>query len=118
MSRDRHKAQRYGAWAERISAWHLRARGYRILARRFKVPVGEIDIVAAKGDILAIVEVKARRDLDTAAESISAHQRGRIARAALAFCQANPKYAGAGIRFDVMLIRPWRLPVHIVGAWQ
>lgn len=118
MNRARQKAQRYGAWAEWIAAWRLRVHGYRILARRFKVPVGEIDIVAVKGDTLAIVEVKARRDLDTAAESISAHQRGRITRAALAFCQANPRYASASIRFDVMLVRPWRLPVHIVGAWQ
>lgn len=117
-ARDRLKAGRYGRWAETVSAWYLRLIGYKVLARGWRVPSGEIDIVAAKGGHLVAVEVKARQTLDAAAESLTPRQRGRIVRAASAFCQAHPAYAAAAVRFDVMLVRPWRLPVHIVDAWQ
>jgi putative endonuclease len=43
--------------------------------------VGEIDIVARRGRVLAVIEVKARADLGTAAEAIGPRQRGRILRA-------------------------------------
>nr|WP_236778143.1 YraN family protein [Azospirillum brasilense] len=66
--------------------------------------MGEIDIVARRGDTLAIVEVKARGDWDTANEAVNARQRGRLARAAHAYLGANPHYAGYVLRFDVMLV--------------
>jgi putative endonuclease len=96
----------------------LRLKGYRILASGFRVPVGEIDIVAKRGAILAFVEVKARHSLDDAAEAIGARQRRRIVRAAEAFLARNPRYAGLTPRFDVMLVSPMRAPRHLVAAWQ
>ena len=72
----RRRAWRFGRWAESVSAWHLRARGYRVLARRVRTRAGEIDIVARRGAVLAIVEVKARADLGTAAEALDGRQRG------------------------------------------
>ncbi len=112
------KAWRYGQIAETLAAWHLRLRGYRIVARRFRVPVGEIDIVAQTGGVLVFIEVKARRDWATAAESLGPRQTGRIARAAGAFVQSRPSLQGLDQRFDVMLVRPWRLPLHLVDAWR
>ena len=38
-------------------------KGYRIVARRYRTPLGEIDLVARKGDLVAIVEVMARPTL-------------------------------------------------------
>lgn len=111
------RAWRFGRWAEGLCAWHLRLKGYRILARGYRTPAGEIDIVARRGGTLAVVEVKARQDLAAAAEALGPRQRQRVARAAEAFLRARPGCAGLTVRFDVMLVRPWGLPAHLVDAW-
>lgn len=117
-ARKKRKAWRYGRFAEALAAWHLRARGYRIVSRGFRSAAGEIDIVARRGQVLAFVEVKARRELMAAAESLGPRQAGRIARAASAYLQSRPALAVLDQRFDVMLVRPWRLPVHLKDAWR
>lgn len=112
------QAFRRGHIAELLCLWHLRLRGYRVLARRFRAKVGEIDLIARRGRVLAAIEVKARPDLASASEAISAHQRRRIARALEHFLALNPEFAGLALRFDVMLVAPWRLPTHITDAWR
>ena len=114
----RRKAVRAGRRAETLCAWHLRARGYRVLARRLRTVAGEIDILARRGGVLAVIEVKARPTLAQAAESIGAHQRKRVTRAAEAFLAQHPALAALDLRFDAMLAAPWRLPVHIRDAWR
>ena len=39
----------------------LMLKGYRIVARRHRTKLGEIDLIARRGDLVLIVEVKARR---------------------------------------------------------
>jgi putative endonuclease len=117
------KARRRLAWSrgrrsETLAAWWLRCKGYRVLARNYKVPAGEIDIVARRGRVLALVEVKARADLATAGEAIGRRQRRRIARAAETFLQRHAGLRGLDARFDVVLLAPGRLPRHIEGAWR
>jgi putative endonuclease len=114
----RHRAERRGRLAEQLCRWHLRLRGWRIVAAGWRCPSGEIDIVARRRGVLAIVEVKARRDLDSAAISLLPRQRRRIARAAAAFLSARPDLAALALRFDVMLVAPLRLPRHLVNAWR
>jgi len=58
---------------------------YRILTTRYRSPFGEIDIVAARGDVLAIVEVRALGTHAAALEAISPHQRQRLQDAAMDF---------------------------------
>jgi len=112
------KAERYGRFAETLCRWHLRLRGWHILARRWRCPSGEIDIVARRGRLLAVIEVKLRRDLDDAAASVLPRQRRRIARAASAFLVMRPELAALSLRFDVMLVAPRRLPRHLRDAWR
>jgi ribonuclease HII len=50
-----------GERGEEQACAYLEHKGYEILERRFRVRRGEIDIVARKGDITALVEVKLRR---------------------------------------------------------
>ena len=114
----RKQAWRWGHIAEAICAVHLVCRGYRILARRLRSPVGEIDLLARRGSTLSIIEVKARQDLMTAAEAISERQRARLVRAAEWLIAGRPELSELTIRFDAMLVRPWRLPQHIVDAWR
>ena len=50
-----------GRWGEGIAADDLRRRGWSILHTNYRCRGGEIDIIAAKGGVLAFVEVKLRR---------------------------------------------------------
>lgn len=115
---DRLRAEHRGRRAETLCALLLRLKGYRVIARRLKTPMGEIDIIARRGDTLAVIEVKSREEWAPAMEAVTARQRGRLVRAARAFLAVEPRYAGFTIRFDVMLVRPWRLPRHLVDAWR
>jgi putative endonuclease len=75
-----------------------------VLARRFRTEAGEIDIIAAQPDLLAIIEVKARRTLADAALALSPRQRGRLIAAADIALAEHPEWAREGMRFDLMLV--------------
>jgi putative endonuclease len=117
MSAGRQRAYRAGLWGESASVWWLRLRGYRVLARRWRSPVGEIDIVARRGRLLAMVEVKTRATAEEALEAVGMSQRRRVERAAEAFLARHPALGRCDVRFDVVLIVPWRPPKHIMDAW-
>ena len=117
-SPDRQRREAAGRHAELLCAWLLRLKGYRVLARRFKAPVGEIDIIARRGAVVAFIEVKARPTDALAAESLTPRQRRRIAHAALAWMQKRPELGRCDQRFDVMLVTPWKVPRHIIDAWR
>ena len=107
-----------GRSAERRAAWYLRLKGYRVLEVDYRTPVGEIDLVARRGRVLALVEVKARPTLDQARHAITARQRERITRAAEVYLQRNPRLGKLNARFDVVLIAPGHWPRHITDAWR
>lgn len=112
------KAHSDGLAAETLAALILMAKGYRIAARRYKTPVGEIDLIARKGRTLVFVEVKARKVMDGALESVTPHMQARIGRAAGYFIAANPVLAGFEMRFDLLAVRLpfyWR---HLDNAWR
>lgn len=112
----RRRALLFGQLAERCCAGLLRLKGYRILARDFRVPVGEIDIIARKGGLLAFIEVKARST--ACGDVLTTRQQKRIIRAAEAFMMTRPDLADHDLRFDLMLIGGWRRPQHLPGAWR
>lgn len=118
MSEKRKKAWRYGRLAETMASALLTVKGYRVVDRRVRTPVGEIDLIAQRGNLLVFVEVKARRSSTEAAESLSARQRERIVRAAEAYLAGHPPLAGCDIRFDAVLIASGGLPSHIEDAWR
>lgn len=119
MSRARRqRAWRRGLWAETFCAIVLRLHGYRIVERRLRSPAGEIDILARRGDVLAVIEVKARGDFAAAAEATTARQKERLVRAAGWVLSTRPDLAALTVRFDVMLVAPWRLPRHVFDAWR
>ncbi len=117
-SNKRRAAHVWGQHAESMGSVALMARGYRILARRWRCRVGEIDIIARHGNVIAFVEVKARHDYVSAAISITERQQQRIMRAAEAFMQNHPELNALDMRFDAILIEPWCWPVHVRDAWR
>ncbi|MEQ8964768.1 MAG: YraN family protein [Azospirillaceae bacterium] len=118
----RRRAHGFGLRAESAAAWALRLKGYRVLERRFRSPVGEIDLIARRGDVVAFVEVKARRKAPAeAGEVLSVAQRRRVVQAARAWL-AGPRarklpQSGTSLRFDVILVSPGAWPRHVAGAW-
>ena len=112
------RAQRWGARAEAWCAWWLRCQGYRILAQRHRNRHGEIDIIAQRRAVVAMIEVKARDNRAAALEAVSPRQRSRIERAAAGFLSTRPDLAEHTVRFDVIAVVPWRWPHHIVDAWR
>lgn len=77
-ARKRLLALRWGALAEYLAVAWLLLTGYRILAFRYRTKLGEIDVIAAKGRLIACVEVKARRDVATAIDAVSPLAQARI----------------------------------------
>jgi putative endonuclease len=112
------KARLSGRRGEVISALWLMAKGYRILGFRLKTPQGEIDLLAQKGDVLAVVEVKLRASLETALDAVTWKQRERLRRAGESVAARRPSLADAAIRLDLMALAPGRLPRHIPDAWR
>ena len=108
----------YGLWAEFLSAWFLRLRGYRILACRYKTPVGEVDIIARRKNVLVFVEVKARRSLDEATFSLSPRMQNRITRAAQYYVSQHPQCANMFMRFDLLAFAPLFRFRHLDNAWM
>jgi len=113
----RQRAERGGRRAEIIASWWLRLHGWRILARRARTPLGEVDLVAKRGRIIAFVEVKARA---TAAEADLSLDHFRLRRVAAAAEALAPRFAKPGddIRIDAIFIVPGRLPRHLPNVWH
>ena len=110
----RQRAERGGRRAERLAAWWLRLHGWHILAMRARTPVGEVDLIARRGRILAFIEVKARA---TKAEADLALDDYRLRRVVAAAEALAPRYARPGddIRVDALFLTPWRLPRHLIN---
>jgi putative endonuclease len=116
-NKQRRQRERWGRIAERIAAIWLQAKGYRLIGRRLKTPVGEIDLLMRQGDTLVFVEVKARAALDSAHAALHPAA-ARRCQAAARWLAPRHGWAGAVIRHDAVLIRPWALPVHLVAIWR
>jgi len=108
------KAYLKGIWAEKIAGLYLQFNGYTILERRFKTPFGEIDLISRKGSYIIAVEVKTRATYEKAALSVTPFQMKRIQNALSFYARHS---SSLDLRFDVILISPWKWPRHIQGAW-
>ena len=114
---ERRRARGFGLGAEAVALAWLVLRGYRVLARHYLAPGGEIDLVATRENTIVFVEVKARPDLDAAAQAITAEKRRRLRRAAAFWLSRNRAAVGATLRGDAIYVAPWRWPRHVQDAF-
>ena len=115
----RQAAEAHGRRSEILAALWLSCKFYRILGRRVKTHLGELDLVAlSPSGVLCFIEVKARALETNAIEAITAHQRGRIARAAALYLGARPTLRHKAVRFDAILVVPRQWPRHLKDAWR
>lgn len=106
----------FGLIAEYFVAFVYIIRFYQILYHRLRNYSGEIDLIALKYRTLVFIEVKARKsNYDDVL--LSKTQQLRIKKAAEVFLSNNAKYRGYNIRFDLVIIKPYRLPLIIQNAW-
>jgi putative endonuclease len=107
-----------GHFAEWLAALALVVKGYRIQAMRYRTKSGEIDLIARRGDLVAIVEVKARPTLAQALDAVSATAERRIESAADLWLSRQRDYHRMSIRFDIVAVLPRRWPVHVEDAFR
>jgi putative endonuclease len=109
-------SHREGHRSEWLAAAWLMCRGYQLLGFRLKTRAGEIDILARRGRVLAVVEVKRRATTDLALAALSADQYDRLLAAGRAVLRQRPSLAGHLLRIDVVALAPGRLPRHRRGV--
>lgn len=112
------RARQSGRRAEVLAAAWLMLKGYRILGFRLPTPLGEIDLLAQRGDVLAVVEVKQRASLEDALDAVTFDQRGRLRRAAAHIVQHRNALRNATLRLDLIALAPGRWPRHLRDAWR
>jgi putative endonuclease len=115
--KDRQKAFRRGHLSEYYAAIYLILKGYRIAAMRFRTKSGEVDIVARKGELIAFIEVKARRITNDAIFAVDPSTQRRIRNASLAWIARQKDAAVLSYRYDIIAISPWRRPQHFIDAF-
>ena len=114
---NRTAAELRGRRAETLAACYLRLKGWRILARRVRTHVGEVDLVARRGRMVAFIEVKARNSVAELGYAIDEYRLRRVA-AAAGLLASRYARVGDDIRIDVILIASRRWPVHLANVWH
>lgn len=95
-----------GSRGEDLAADYLRGDGFAILDRNWRCRYGELDIIAADGDVLVFVEVKTRtgRAFGTPAEAVTHTKLRRLRRLAGIWLAAQDG-SWPSVRIDVIEIR-------------
>jgi putative endonuclease len=109
------KNSTFGLIAEYLTIIIYTVKFYQILHHRKKYYTGEIDIIALRSKQLVFIEVKARRSFDYTI--VSNNQQMRIRKSISMFLNSNPKYQNYNIRCDLVIIRPYYLPIIIKDAF-
>ncbi|WP_137129926.1 YraN family protein [Rhizobium sp. FY34] len=115
--RRRRRAERYGRLSEYVAAGFLMIKGYRILALRHRTPMGEIDIIARKRDLVIFIEVKARARSADAVDAVGGATQRRIRDASDLWLSRRRDAHLLSQRYDIIAVQPWRFPVHIQDAF-
>ncbi len=96
-----------GARGEDLAHRLLEREKYRVVARNYRTATGsgEIDLVAWDGDVLAMVEVKARQsdDFGTPERAITEAKRKRMEKAAMDYAR-RAGVEWQQVRFDVITV--------------
>lgn len=119
MRAENHKKKTYdaGVKAEKMAVGYLRLKGYKILSERYKTSYGEIDIIAQRKNVIAFIEVKARKTKEQALESITPKMRKRISDSALHYI-SHHNDTDMDYRFDVISVTPPFTIHHLENAWM
>lgn len=96
--------QQIGKIGEDLACRHLAEKDYQILERNWRFSRYEVDIIAQRGDILHIIEVKTRTSMHFGypEDNLGRQKLKFLARAADAYLEQYPQWKK--IQFDVVAI--------------
>ncbi|WP_420238446.1 YraN family protein [Telmatobacter bradus] len=99
---------RTGLRGEDAAYFYLRRKGYVVVARRWTdgVVPGDLDLVAWKGHVLCIVEVKTRtaHDIAPAEVTVGSHKRRVLRRLVRQYLLHLPQEEFPAVRFDILSV--------------
>jgi putative endonuclease len=98
------KHSEIGIKGEQIASDFLIKKGYFIVHRNWRSGKKEIDIIAQKGDLLVIVEIKTRSSYDFGfpEEAVDKRKQGHLKAAAAVFANEHVEYRD--VRFDIISV--------------
>lgn len=105
-----------GRWAESFAAAALEERGMGIVGRNFRTRFGEVDLIAADGETLCFVEVRARKPsaFGVPSETVTASKSRRIIAASQEFLQQNgADWCDWRIDFAAVELDDWGRPASV-----
>jgi putative endonuclease len=100
-----------------VAQWY-RGRGYEVLARNWRVREGELDLVVARGDVVAFCEVKSRSSdaFGQPFEAVTRAKQARLRRLAARWLDADGR-SWPIVRFDVASVVRGRVAGVIESAF-
>lgn len=105
-----------GRWAEDRAAAHYRRLGFRVVERNWRSPErlvpGELDLVVRSGELVVVVEVKARASgrFGSAALAVDAAKQARIRALTASWLRCRwDECFEPDVRFDVVAVEGVRL---------
>ncbi len=98
------KHNEIGIKGEQLAAEFLLNKGYIILERNWRAGKKEVDIIAFKDNVLAIIEIKTRssNDLLFPEEAVNRKKKDNLKAAAAVFVSDKPQYIN--IRYDIISV--------------
>lgn len=94
-----------GQLGEEAATNYLKEQGYQILTRNWSTRLGELDIIAQKGEELVFVEVRSTRSIrfGYGFQSVDVRKQQKIKRLALQYIKQH-QLCSKAMRFDVISI--------------
>jgi putative endonuclease len=110
--------QKRGLAGEEQAIRYLLSRGWSLVAHRFRMGRTEIDLVVRRGDLVAFVEVKARRGgaFGSPMEAVTGSKRREIVKAARAWVERHGRPSDI-YRFDCIGLVDGKLD-HLEDAFR
>lgn len=114
--------KQYGDEGEALAVRFLEAQGYRVCARNYACRLGELDVVAERGDTVCFVEVRMRSTAvwGDPSHTVSFAKQRKVVKAAMHYLLAHG-VRDRVLRFDVISVvgRGERATVeHLPGAFD
>lgn len=109
-----------GIKAEEIACSHLQQKGYILQTKRYSMYGGEIDLLMTDGLYLVAIEVRLRKNIDLAAQSINTTKKQRLTKTLQHYIMHHQNISSSHpyLRFDVVLIDHNAKICHIINAFE
>jgi putative endonuclease len=103
-----------GRQGEDLAASWYRQQGYEVVGRNWRTTIGEIDLIARRGRLLVVCEVKTRTSgfFGSPALAVGAVKQQRLRRLAAAWLATQRRRPHYDVRFDVVAVTGGEVTVY------